>query len=71
MSKTSYVLVRQRRPQPRSDDDEYYEEDDKQIVYNLTVYDDVPERVDTGLVSPDGESIFAVTREPIGFIHFE
>ena len=30
------------------------EEEDEPIVYSLTVYDDTPEWIDTGLVSPEG-----------------
>ena len=44
---------------------------DRPVVYNLIVYDETPEYVDTGLLSPDGEPILRLAREPIGFFWSE
>jgi len=44
---------------------------DRPVVYDLTVYDETPEYVDTGLLSPDGEPILRLARDPIGFLWSE
>jgi len=41
------------------------------VVFNLTVYDDTPEFIDTGLVSPEGDPILRPGRDPIGFLWSE
>jgi hypothetical protein len=46
-------------------------DEDIPAVYDLTVYDDTSEYIDTGLVFPDGEPIYRPCRELLGFIHFE
>jgi hypothetical protein len=38
--------------------------------FDLTVFDEAPEFVETGLVYPDGRPVLRRLREPVGFLRF-
>jgi hypothetical protein len=57
-----------RRPKPQRLWTTETEEDDPNTDYSgIVVYDDQPQFVDTGLVFPDGEPIYAEKGAPLGF----